>query len=71
MVHGFVLQEAFFNVSAVEKRRIQQTFSDAPLEPELGDGPSSTLEQRQDIIRSLILATMALGEPYGAVAVDR
>jgi hypothetical protein len=68
VVHGFVLQEAFFDVSAVEKRRIQQTFSDAPLEPELGDGPSSTLEQRQDIIRSLILATMALGEAYGAIA---
>lgn len=30
-----------------------QAFGDAPLEPELGDGPNSTLEQRHgDIIRS-------------------
>ena len=71
VVHGFVLQGAFFDVSAVEKRRIREVFGDAPLEAELGDGPNSTLEQRQDIIRSLILAAMALNNAYAAVANDR
>lgn len=71
VVHGFVLQEAFFDVSAVEKRRIQEAFGDAPLEPELGDGPNSSLEQRQDIIRSLIMAAMALSDAYAAVADER
>ncbi|MFN2344801.1 MAG: hypothetical protein ABR616_03690 [Dermatophilaceae bacterium] len=71
VVHGFVLQEAFFDVSAVEKRRIQQAFGDAPLEPELGDGRNSTLEQRQDVIRSLIMAAMALSNAYAAVANER
>lgn len=71
VVHGFVLQGAFFDVSPAEQRRIQQTFGDAPLEPELGDGPNSTLEQRQDIIRSLVMATMALGDAYSAIAEER
>jgi hypothetical protein len=71
VVHGFVLQEAFFDVSAVEKRRIQQAFGDAPLEPDLGDGPNSTLDQRQDIIRSLIMSAMALSDAYAAVADKR
>ena len=71
MVHGFVLQGAFFDVSTVEKRRIREAFGDAPLEAELGDRPNSTLEQRQDIIRSLIMAAMALSTAYAAVANDR
>lgn len=71
VVHGFVLQGAFFDVSAVEKRRIREAFGDAPLEAELGDGPNSTLEQRQDIIRSLIRAAMALSNAYAAAANDR
>ncbi len=64
VVHGFVLQEAFFTVSAAERRRIRQAFGDAPLEAELGDGPNSTVEQRRDIIRSVILAAVALGNAY-------
>jgi hypothetical protein len=68
MVHGFVLQRAFFDVSDVEKRRIRRAFGDAPLEAELGDGPNSTVEERQGIIRSLVMAALALGEAYGAVA---
>ena len=71
VVHGFVLQGAFFDVSTVEKRRIREAFGDAPLEAELGDGPTSTLEQRQAIIRSLIIAAMALSNAYAAVANDR
>jgi hypothetical protein len=71
VIHGFVLQGAFFDVSAVEKRRIREAFGDAPLEAELGDGPNSTLEQRQDIIRSLIMAAMALINAYAAAANDR
>ena len=71
MVHGFVLQGEFFDVSAVEKRRIHQTFGDAPLEPELGDEPNSTLEQRHDIIRSLVMAALALRDAYAAIADER
>lgn len=70
VVHGFVLQGAFFDVSAVEKRRIREAFGDAPLEAELGDRPNSTLEQRQDIIRSLIMAAMALSNAYAAAAAN-
>ena len=71
VVHGFVLQGAFFDVSAVEKRRIREAFGDAPLEAELGDGPNSTLEQRQDVIRSLIMAAMALSNAYVAAVSER
>lgn len=71
VVHGFVLQGAFFDVSAVEKRRIREAFGDAPLEAELGDRPNSTLEQRQDIIRSLIMAATVLSSAYAAAANDR
>lgn len=71
LVHGFDLQEAFFDVSAAEKRRIQEAFGDAPLEPELGDGPTSTPERRQAIIRSLIMAAVALIDAYAASASER
>ena len=71
VVHGFVLQEVLNDVFAVERRRIQRVFGDAPLEPELGDGPNSTAEQRQDIIRSLVIAAMALSNAYAAVATER
>lgn len=71
VVHGFVLQGEFFDVSAVEKRRIERAFGDAPLEPELGDGPNSTLEQRHDIIRSLVMAALALSNAYAAIADER
>ena len=47
------------------------SFGDAPLEPELGDGPTSTLEQRHDIIRSLVMAALALGNAYAAIADER
>ena len=66
VVHGFVLQPALFAVSPAEKRRIHQAFSGAPLEAELGDSPNSTVEQRQDIIKSLVVAAVALGEAYAA-----
>jgi hypothetical protein len=64
LVHGFVLQEAIFTVTATEKRRTRQAFGDAPLEADLGDGPDATVEQRADIIRSLTLAAAALSEAY-------
>jgi hypothetical protein len=47
VVHGFVLQDAFFSVSPAEKRRIRQAFGDAPLQADLGDGPDLSLEQRR------------------------
>jgi hypothetical protein len=68
VVHGFVIQEAFFTVSDAEKRRIRQAFGDAPLTAELGDGPNSTVEQRREIIRSLILAAVALRDAYATAA---
>jgi len=68
VVHGFVLQDAFFTVSAAEKRRIQQVFGGAPLEAELGDVPDSTVQQRREIIRSLVRAAVALGAAYAADA---
>ncbi len=66
VVHGFVLQTAFFTVSQPESRRIRKAFGHAPLEPELGDNPNTTAEQRQDIIRSLVRAAAALGDAYAA-----
>lgn len=66
VVHGFVLQEAFFELSPSEKRRIKQAFGDAPLEADLGDVPTSTVEQRHEIIRSLVVAARALDEAYAA-----
>ena len=68
VVHGFVLQPAFFAVSPAEKRRIRRAFGNAPLEPDFGDRPNSTVEQRQDIIKSLVVAAAALGEAYAAAA---
>lgn len=70
-VHGFVLQKGLFDVTAAEKRRIQRAFGDAPLEAELGDLPNATVEQRQDIIRSLTMAAMALDDAYAAAAEGR
>lgn len=66
VVHGYVLQEPYFTISATEKRRIRAAVGDAPLEPDLGDGPDSTIEQRRDIIRSLVLAARALEDGYAA-----
>ena len=66
IVHGFVLQDAFYDVSPAEKRRIRQAVGDATLEAELGDGPDLTIERRQDIIRSLVEAALALHEGYAA-----
>lgn len=64
VVHGFVLQDAFFTVTPAESRRIQQSFGDAPLEPDRGDEPDATVEQRSRIIRSLVMATSALADAY-------
>lgn len=71
VVHGFVLQEAFFTVSDTEKRRIRQAFGDAPLDVELGDGPDVTVEQRREIIRSLVVAAATLGDAYATAAETR
>jgi len=68
VVHGFVLQEAFYSVSPGEKRRIRQAFGDAPLEADLGDGPDVTVERRRDIIHSLVAAALAMREGYSAGA---
>ena len=64
VVHGFVLQSAFFTVTPAESRQIQQSFGDAPLEPHRGDEPDTTVEQRRRIIRSLVMATSALADAY-------
>ncbi len=66
IVHGFVLQKAFFTTSPAEKRRISEAFGDAPLNADLGDGPTATVEQRLEIIRSLVAASMALEDGYAA-----
>jgi hypothetical protein len=68
VVHGFVLQGAFFTVTPAEARRIQQSFGDAPLEPDRGDEPDATVEQRRDIIRSLVMAAVALADAYTEAA---
>jgi hypothetical protein len=67
-VHGFVLQKPFFSLSAAEERRIRETFGDAPLEADLGDGPDLTVEERREIIGSLLATASALGEGYGRVS---
>ncbi len=67
VVHGFVLQQAFFAVSSAEKQRIVKAFGDAPLEAELGDMPDATVEQRRRIIRSLVATAVSLGDAFAAV----
>ncbi|MGB7981414.1 MAG: hypothetical protein WCF36_11555 [Candidatus Nanopelagicales bacterium] len=66
VVHGFVLQEAFFDVTPAEARRIRGAFGDAPLNADLGDGPQATVERRRAIIRSLTTAAAALADAYAA-----
>ncbi len=68
VVHGFVLQGVFFTVSPAEARRIQQSFRDAPLKADLGDSPDATVEHRRDIIRSLVMAAVALADAYTEAA---
>jgi hypothetical protein len=60
VIHGFVIQDLFFNLTTSERRRIQDAVGDAPLEADLGDGPEPTVDQRCDIIRSLVAAAVAL-----------
>jgi hypothetical protein len=60
VIHGFVIQDLFFNLTTSERRRIQDAVGDAPLEADLGDGPELTVDQRCDIIRSLVAAAVAL-----------
>lgn len=67
IVHGFVLQEPFFTISPAEKRRIRRAFGDAPIEADLGDEPDATVEQRQALLRSLVLAAKALGDAFTSV----
>ncbi len=64
VVHGFVLQDVLFSVSPTERGRIKQAFGDAPLEVDLGDRPGLTVDQRRDIIDSLVTAAVALREGY-------
>ena len=45
-----------------------QSFGDAPLEPNRGDEPDATREQRRRIIRSLVMATSALADAYTEAA---
>ncbi len=66
VVHGFVLQDVIYTVSAVEHRRIRRAFGDAPLNADLGDVAEATVEQRAAIIRSLVVAARALEEAYAA-----
>jgi hypothetical protein len=63
-----VLQGAFFTVTPAESPRIQQSFGDAPLEPDRGDEPDATVEQRRRIIRSLVTAASALADAYTEAA---
>lgn len=70
LIHGFVLQEDWYDVTPTEARRIRKLFGDAPLEAELGDSPDVTFEQRRDIIRSLAQAAAALTDAYAAAAGD-
>ena len=67
LLHGFVLQEAFYTLSEKEKRSIRQAVGNTPLEADLGDGPDVTVEQKQEIIRSLVQALRALFEAYDAL----
>ena len=67
-VHGFVLQGAFFTPTPAEARRIQQSFGDAPLEAYSGDSPDATVQQRRDIIQSLVMAAVALADAYTEAA---
>jgi hypothetical protein len=64
VVHGLVLQGTLFAVSPAEKRLIQKAFGGAPLNADLGDAPEATVEQRRDIIRSLVRTALALDEAY-------
>lgn len=67
VIHGFVIQDLFFNLTPGERHRINQAVGDAPLEADLGDGPGLTVDQRSDIIGSLVAAAAALQQGYDAV----
>ena len=71
VVHGFVLQEAFFTVIPAEARRIRRAFGEAPLNADLGDGPDTSVEQRRTIIRSLTTAAATLADAYAAATNNR
>jgi hypothetical protein len=60
VVHGYVLQDAFFEVTANERRRIRRAFGGAPLEADHGDRSDTTPEQRAGIARSLVETTLSL-----------
>ena len=63
-IHGFVLQDEFYETSADERRLIRASFADAPLEADLGDGPELTVEERARIIGSLVESARVLEEAY-------
>lgn len=63
-IHGYVLQRDLFELTPDERRRIVAAVGDAPLEADHGDGPDLTVEERADIIRSILSAACALHEGY-------
>lgn len=67
VLHSFVLQGDFFDLSRSETRRIKQAVGGAPLEADLGDGPGASAEHRRVVIDSLVRTALALMDAYGAV----
>lgn len=69
-LNGFVLQDRIFTVSRDEKRRIRQAVGNAPLDADVGEGPSATVEDRRKVITSLVRTAMELDAAYDARLAD-
>ena len=63
-LHGFVLQEDLFDLSAGEHRRITALVGDAPLEADLGDDALMTTEARREVIESILATLMLLEQTW-------
>lgn len=63
-IHDFARIDPTAGPTVAERRRIQEAVGDAPLDPDLGDGPELTVEGRCDILRSLVATALALEQGY-------
>lgn len=64
IVHGCHLQEAFFDLTDEERRRITAAVADAPLDLNLCADPDTPEDERAATIRSLIDANLAYRRRY-------
>lgn len=66
VLHGIVIQTAFFDPTREEIRRIREAAGSAPLDADLGDGPDATVEHRSEVIESICRVVLSLEQGYDA-----